>query len=396
MSLISAIAASRAPLPAFAAVGIYWGAFAAQVPVLKAGIGADDGAFGLALLCGAAGAVTAMWLAPRFDARFGARAMQAAAAISALAFMLPAQATGVAGFAVAMFFAAGATGLLDVIMNARLSHIEARHGRGLMSLNHAGFSFAYAASAVAAGFAREAGVAPSTVFACLGLVTLALLTPMRLAPVAPDDEDAQSARGTGFRRVVLWAGLITLAAFMTENATEAWSALHIERTLGGGAAEGALGPAVLGLTMGVGRLAGHFVTPRGREAVVIAAAGLVSALGALLAAMAPIPALAYLGFAILGLGVSVVAPLAFALVGQRVRSRDRALAISRTAVLGYFGFFIGPPVMGFVSEAFGLRASFGVIAGLMLLMPLLLLPLRAGPSSSPRADSASRLRSPSE
>jgi hypothetical protein len=48
-----------------------------------------------------------------------------------------------------------------------------------------------------------------------------------------------------------------LVAFLVENAMEGWSALHIERTLGGGAAEGAFGPAILGLTMGIGRLSGR-------------------------------------------------------------------------------------------------------------------------------------------
>ena len=387
MSLLRALAQSRATLPAFAVVGIYWGAFAAQVPDLKAGIGAEDGAFGLALLCGATGAVTAMWLAPGLDATAGARALQLAAAAVALAFLLPALAPTVLLFALAMFLAAGATGLLDVVMNARLSQIEARHDRGLMNLNHATFSFAYAASALAAGAAREAGIAPALVFLGLGAVTCALVPLLRLAPDAPGSEDEPHPEGPGFRRVVLWAGLITLVAFMAENATEAWSALHIERTLGGRAAEGALGPTILGLTMGIGRLAGHFVTPRGRERAVILVAALVSGTGAAIAARAGDPAAAYLGFAILGFGISVIAPLALALAGRMVRARDRALAISRTTVIGYLGFFIGPPTMGFVSEALGLRASFGLIALLMICAPLLLWPLRAAPAapaSAPR------------
>jgi MFS family permease len=389
MSLVRALAQCRATLPAFAVIGIYWGAFAAQVPELKAGIGADDWAFGLALLCGATGAVTAMWLAPRVDAAAGARAMQLAAVGVALCFLLPGLAPGIFLFALAMFLAAGATGLLDVVMNARVSQIEARNDRGLMNLNHATFSFAYAASALVAGAAREVGIAPAVVFLGLGVVTLALVPFLCMAPDAPGAEDEPHPEGPGFRRVVLWAGLITLAAFMAENATEAWSALHIERTLGGRAAEGALGPAILGLTMGIGRLTGHFVTPRGRERAVIFAAALVSGTGAAVAARASSPAMAYLGFAILGFGVSVIAPLALALVGRMVRARDRAMAISRTTVIGYFGFFIGPPTMGFVSEAFGLRASFGLIALLTLSVPVLLWPLRAS-----RAPSASAPRTP--
>lgn len=387
MSLARSLTLSRAPLPAFAVVGIFWGAFAAQVPDLKAGIGADDGAFGLALLCGAVGAVTAMWLAPRIDARLKVRTMPFAALGAAAAFQLPGIAPGVPAFAAAMFLAAGFTGLLDVVMNARVSQIESRHDTALMNLNHAGFSFAYAGAAFSAGLAREAGIAPPTVFAVLGVVAVILSTRLWLAPDDLGGGDEAPPGGRGFGQVVVWAGLITLIAFMTENATEAWSALHIERTLGGRAAEGALGPTILGLTMGIGRLMGHFVTPRGYERRVILAAALVSGAGAAIASQAPSPVIAYLGFAILGFGVSVTAPLALAIAGQMVRPRDRALAVSRVAVIGYMGFFVGPPMMGFVSEAMGLRASFAVIAALMLSVPLFLWQLRASaaPPSAPQS-----------
>ena len=56
MSVLRAISLSRHALPAFAAQGVYWGAFAAYVPQIKAHIGASDGAFGLALLVTATGA----------------------------------------------------------------------------------------------------------------------------------------------------------------------------------------------------------------------------------------------------------------------------------------------------------------------------------------------------
>jgi predicted MFS family arabinose efflux permease len=385
MSLRRAVALSRATLPAFAVIGIFWGAFAAQVPVLKSGLGVSDGPFGLALLCGAAGAVTAMWLAPRVDPRLGTRTLQLAALAVAAAFQLPALAPTLPVFAAAMFLAAGATGFLDVVLNSRLSETEARHDAGLMNLNHAGFSFAYAFSALATGAAREAGINPPPVFLALGLVALFLAAGVRLAADPAEGGGGAAADGPRLGLVIIWAGLVTLVAFMSENATEAWSALHIERTLGGRAAEGALGPAILGLTMGTGRLLGHLVTPRGRERVTIVVAALVSSAGAALAAAAPSPAIAYLGFAILGFGVSVVAPLAFAITGQMVRASDRAQAISRVALIGYLGFFVGPPLMGFVADLLGLRASFFMIALFLLGVPALLRPLRATGAPAPSA-----------
>jgi len=378
MSILRAVSLSRHDLPAFAVQGIYWGAFAAYVPQIKAHIGASDGAFGLALLVTAAGAVTAMLSAPAFAARFGRYAVTLASVLLALAFQAPMWVASVPVFAGFMFFAGAGSGLQDVAMNTRLSRTEARHGVSLMNLNHAMFSIAYALSALSAGLAREAGLPPAPVFAILGLLTLIAAAFTLSGEGAESHATTKAARGR-FGGVVIWGGLVLLVGFLAENATEGWSALHVERTLGGGAAEGALGPAMLGFTMAAGRFTGQLAVGRLSETRVVFWSALVTACGALLAAIAPVPLVAYIGFAILGLGVSTIAPMLLALAGRLASDDARAYVISRVTTIGYFGFFIGPPIMGFVSQGFGLRASFGFVALLLLLIPgLLVLMRRAG------------------
>jgi MFS family permease len=272
-----------------------------------------------------------------------------------------------------------ASGLCDVVMNARVSELEAAHNRSLMNLNHAMFSFGYAAAAVAAGVAREAGWPPVQMFATVGVIALMATFAMRMDVAVVPVEDEQTRRAFP-RAIVFWGGAIVLVAFLSENAAEAWSALHIERTLGGGAAEGAFGPAMLGLTMGIGRFSGQLIADRLRETLVIRWAAGVSALGAGLAAWAVNLPMAYAGFALFGLGISVLAPMGLALVGKRVAPVHRTKAISRTAVIGFLGFFIGPPVMGLLSELFSLRVSFSFVALLLLAILLMLLPLRRSES----------------
>ena len=89
MSIRSALILSRRPAIAFVVVGIFWGCFAAYVPVIKAQLGASDALFGTLLLGSATGLVSAMWLAPRLDRWLGARSMQAAIAALAFAWLLP-------------------------------------------------------------------------------------------------------------------------------------------------------------------------------------------------------------------------------------------------------------------------------------------------------------------
>ncbi len=65
MAILKAAILARAPNAGLAAVGVFWGAFAALVPDIKAEIAAPDAAFGLAMMMAALGGIAAMALAPR-------------------------------------------------------------------------------------------------------------------------------------------------------------------------------------------------------------------------------------------------------------------------------------------------------------------------------------------
>lgn len=375
MSIRSALILSRRPAIAFVVVGIFWGCFAAHVPVIKAQLGASDALFGTLLLGSATGLVSAMWLAPRLDRWLGARSMQAAIAALAFAWLLPSQITHPLVFAASMALVGLASGLLDVVMNARVSELEATHKRPLMNANHAMFSVAYACSALIAGVTREAGMPPAPVFAGFAVFALCLIPFVRMDVTYVTAEEGYQGRYPLWP--ILLCGGIVLIAFMSEATVEAWSALHVERTLGGGAAEGALGPAMLGLTMAFGRFSGQAVAERLREVHVLIGASILSASGAVIAALAPTPVWAYVGFGILGLGVSVIGPMGLALVGKLVPPHLRTEAISRAAVIGFSGFFFAPTLMGLMSQAFGLRIAFLVVALLLLAtLPLALLVAR--------------------
>lgn len=375
MSWISDIKASRATLPAFMAEGIAFGTFAAYAPDLKARIGADDGTYGLVLLGMATVAMAGLVLAPLPDRWLGRYAMPFAAMGLILAAALMANAGSIWVILAALLLMGGFAGMHDVIMNARLSAVEAAKGASLMNLNHGFFSLAYAAAALVSGYAREAGVSAGQMYliwmggiACLSLL---MIQAPQIGRTGKEDNG-----GAGIGALAFWGGVIILIAFLAENAAESWSALHIERSLGGSASQGATGPAMLGLTMAIGRLFGQVLIHRWPEALLLQLASVIAAGGAVLAASAHHEWVAYLGFGVLGLGVSVVAPVVLALVGRRVSDGARTLAISRVSIVGYSGFFFGPPLMGFAAEGFGLPVAFGVVGALLLSIPLFLVGLR--------------------
>lgn len=375
------LALSRKPLAGFAAIGVAWATYFAQVPVVKAHVGASDAQYGLALLLAAFGAIAAMWLAPLCRQIAGGLAVPLGIVAIGVGMLAAGMSGTLVGLTCAMLLASTGSGVVDVLVNARVSEIEESSGRSLMNLNHALYAFAYAGGALATGALRQAGVGPVASFLVLLVVLLVLAGQARdMAP--PVQAETQGALQPAARRLVLLTGGIVLMAFLTEAATEGWSALHLERTLGGGPGQGAMGPAALGLMMGLGRLGGHLLAARLRDTTVMIAAALVSACGIAIAAIAPGVATALTGFAIAGLGISVVAPLAMALIGRVVPEAQRLTAISRVSVIGYGAFFFGPPLMGLVAEGFGLRIAFVMIAGLLAITAVLLVPALARRTSA--------------
>ena len=376
MQVFHALYLSRRPAVAFVIVGLFWGCFAAYVPQIKERLDVSDATFGLLLLCNALGLVSSMVLAPRLDRLLGARGMQIGSIALTISFLLPGFASDALSFGLAMVIVGAASGFTDVLMNARVSELEQLHSKPLMNANHGMFSVGYAVAAILSGVAREAQIAPGPAFATFAAAILILSIFLYMPP-----RYAASAAGTGGRypiKPIVLCGLIVLVAFMTEATVETWSALHIERSLQGRAAEGAMGPAMLGLTMAIGRFFGQAVSQIFSETKVIILATCVAAAGGTLAALALTPFWAAIGFGILGLGISVVGPLGLALVGKKVPDHLRTEAISRVAVLGFAGFFLAPSLMGLLSDFFGLRIAFLAAAGLSLTaIPLTLLLRRA-------------------
>jgi MFS family permease len=377
MPVLPTLKTARPALAAFAAMGVLWGTFAAVLPDLKTMLGVTEAQLGLLMLGAPLCAVTAMLLAPGTGALLGRVALPVATLGMALAFALPGQSAALWQFAAFIGLCGATTGTLDVLMNARVASLENERGLHLMTLCHAAYSFGYAGGAIATGVMRGALWSPGAVMGATALAAgfLALLTWERDGAIH-GLRRPKGATGGQLGLMPVIGGGIVLIAFLTENAAENWSALHIEKSLGGSPSEGAMGPAAMALTMGLSRLAGQGLVTRLNPFRVLTAGALISAIGALGAALATSPAMAYAGFIVMGIGSSVIAPTAFSLVGRLADPSARARAVARATLLGYFGYFFGPPTLGFLAGAFGLRFAF-VFAAAMLMSVLVLAPLMA-------------------
>ena len=361
---------TRRPAAGLAAIGIFWGSFAAWMPDIKQRAGVSDAEFGLIMMLAAAGGMTAMLMVPHLRRRFDPKVLPASGLALALTALAPALVQSAAGLAISLVLIGAAMSLCDILSNIRISDIEAREGRSLMNLNHGIYSLVMAASAALMGVFRASGMPYIWATAFVVAAVLALSVIMRGArPLRNQPDEAAEHGGSAAPWLVILPGAAILwLSFVVENSVESWAAIHIERTLDVAGGFGSFGLAMFGLAMGLARLAGQELTRHLGEVRLIVVSLCLAAIGAFALALAPVIGLAIFGAAAAGGGVAVVVPTANSLIARTVPASQRASAISRSWLMGFTGFFIGPPIMGIVSQELGLRTAFFVLALAVLMM----------------------------
>jgi len=303
-----------------------------------------------------------------FSARLGSKPMILGGGFGAL-LLLPVLATTDNAFALAAtLLGFGASlGTIDVAMNVHAVEVERAAERPMMSGFHAMFSIGGFAGAGGMTLSLAAGAAPLAGALCASALTMAALGlawPRLLKARGGKPMPFVAPRGV----VLLLAGLAA-ATFLVEGAILDWSALLIVSTGLASPTQGGLGYMLFSIAMTIGRLTGDRIIARAGNRRVLVAGGVLAVAGFVLLLIAPFAAFAMIGFLLIGFGASNIVPVLFSLAGRQA-VMPAGLAVAALTTTGYAGILAGPAVIGFVSQAVGLRTAFGLLALLMALVPL--------------------------
>lgn len=354
--------ARLATLALFFVCGVALGVWAAHVPLLKTGLALDDSTLGLVMLAMGVGAVVAMPLAGALIHRFGAVAISIASGFAiAAALALPPHMPSALTLGVAAFLLGLALGGIDIAMNAHAAAVERAFGRPIMSSIHAFFSIGgLAGAAGAAGLVGLAVGAKAGMGA--GAAAIALVVAVAARFLVFEDRP-ETDGGHGLRlpsRAVLLLGLLTVCSFVCEGAMMEWSALFLRDVAGAPLGLAAAGYAVFSAAMTVGRLAGdRFVHALGAPRAV-QLSGAVAAAALLVVTLAPNHWVALAGLLAAGFGFANIVPPLFS-AATRTPGVAPSAALAMVASMGYSGGLMGPPAIGFLSDAFGLRFGFALL-----------------------------------
>jgi MFS family permease len=345
---------------AFAVHAAVAGSYGPRLPLVKQQAGLDQTGLGLVL----AGLATGLFVGTRIAAwpvaRFGSRAVITvcipALGLSLVGVGLARNAASVAGTFVVVGIVAG---LLDVTNNAQAVAVERSYGRSLMHGIHGTWSAALLASGAVSAAATRFDVSLPVHFAAVAVLVTAvgMAASPGLLPGAVgvrEDDTPTGERGSG-PAIVLLIGLIGFSSFLAEGVAADWSAVYFHEGRGTGTALAAIGFVAFSVGMTASRFVGDAIVGRLGAVPMTRAAGIAATAGFVLAVMLPVPG-AIVAFAVIGVALGPVVPVAFSAAGN-TRVGRTGTALGWVVTLSYAGSIVGPALVGVIAGATGIRTA---------------------------------------
>lgn len=381
--------ARRAVAAIFFLLGTFMGTWATRIPDFKAMLGLNDAEFGLILLVMASGAFVSFPFAGRWVDQHGTapttKVLTIATVCAFIALPFGTDVWIISPIAFALGFSFGA---LDVAMNGWGADVEKALGRPVMSSYHAVFSLG---AAVGAGVGALALKFELSIGAHIWLWTAVMSVPTALALMVSwaETDRVKPEKPAPFlavpRGALLLVGVMALIAALGEGAVTDWAALYQIQELGFSSSRAAVAFAVFSIAMVSMRFLADGLVARYGPVRIARFSGLAAFLGTALFVWGGSVWVIWVGAAIMGFGNAAIFPLAMSRAAAD-KEMSQGTALAAVATLGYGAFLMGPPVIGFIGEAFSLRFAFAGIAVLALSITLLAGALRVEPSSKPKGE----------
>lgn len=392
MTLGLSLAPQHRVYAGFAIYSFAMGNIFPRLPDIKHAMGIEDGTLGLSLIGTPIGTLTALTLATPMLERVGfRRALLGLIPLLAIAYAIAVHAPGPLSLFLMLFPVGLMIGSIEIMLNVEADRTEFLLKRRIMNRAHSFWSMGFFGAGLFGAALAHLGISPQ--------LHLAIVVPMVAVSMAlflGSYEPAPSRfAGNGDKAPVLARPTlpilvlvaVTLSAMLLEGASIDWSAIYMRTVFDAGPFVAGFTVALFAFSQATTRFfADGFVDRHSPSAVARVLLGSMAA-GVLLVFLSPAPFVSMLGFGLLGIGSSAIFPLAISAAAQRT-DRPAAINVAALSQISFVAFLLGPPLLGFVSQHWGIRSAFGIGIPFILLSLLTAGSLGRRPASGKSATPA--------
>lgn len=353
--------------------GFGYSSWASRIPSIQQQLHLNEAQLGAVLFASPIGLMLTMpvtsWLLGRINSRkiliFGAVSFN-------LILSLPGFATKTWHLAAALFCFGSTRNLMNLSVNSQAVGVQRMYDTSIMTTFHGVWSLAGFAGAGLGYFMVTYNIAPGYHLFAVSIALLILAFYFYSDTLNQEPETHQNKKpvfSLPDKHLMKFA-VICFACMSCENTMYDWSSIYFQKAVHMPKSGATAAFVIYMICMTIGRFAGDKLVTRLGIKTLLKCSGWLIFAGLLLAVLLPCPVTAGAGFAMVGLGVSCIVPLVFSMAGKS-KTMSSGQALASISTIGYLGFLMVPPLVGFVAQAVNLRWSFAIIAllgGVIILM----------------------------
>ena len=342
--------------------GVVFTSWASRIPAFKEQFHLNEAELGGVLFMLPMGSLIALPFAGWAVDRVGSRLMSTLSLLLyAVALYVLSLSPTVFALSVALFAFGFIGNTVNIAINTHGLDVQHLLAKPILASFHAMWSVGALCGALLGGWTLRHNYSTGTHY-------LIVLIPLALLSVASyyfllsvDDEQHESKKLFALPdKALMLIGVICLCSTLCEGAMADWSALYYQSVLEDATIKSTTGFTAYAFTMSIGRFTGDKLIHWMGYRKVLMMDALLIACGMGLALASSLPVLVIIGFALVGYGVSTVIPIAYMVAGRSKTMRP-SVALAAVSTVGFTGFLIGPPVIGFIAHEIGLRSALALV-----------------------------------
>lgn len=343
--------------------GFTFSSWASRIPTLQDTLHLNEAQLGTVLFALPMGLILTLPFTGMLLGRVSSRFVMLAGAIL-YALILPALGlvTQTWQLVLILFFFGSSRNFLNISINAQSVGVQALYEKSVINSFHGVWSIAGFAGAALGSLMISWHVSPLIHFSIVAVLSLVLTFFAFGDAVAGDvKSDTKKPLLALPDKPLVKLGLITFASMACEGTMYDWSGIYFQKVINVAPANIGLGYVAYMCAMAAGRFAGDFMVNRYGAKKMLQVSGSLVSTGLLIAVFFPYFITGMIGYLITGFGISCVTPLVFSLTSKNTKLAA-GQAIAAVSVVGYIGFLLGPPLIGYIAHAANLRWAFALVA----------------------------------
>lgn len=346
-------------------MGLLFSSWASRIPDIKTKLQLNDALFGTILFAMPVAQFLMMTFSGKLVTRFGSR--------NIIIIALPVYSICLSNIglvnegwqlAIALFLFGLAGNLCNISINTQGVTTEHLYQKPIMASFHGGWSIAGFTGALIGLIMINLKIVPwlhfiTVIFIVWTIIWFNRNHLLKGKPAADTDVPRRKFFNKPDKDLIQ-LGIIGFCSMASEGAMFDWSGVYFKDVVKAPSSLVVLGYTSFMIMMASGRFLADYIISRIGRKRLLQISGIVISSGLYTAVVFPDLIASTIAFMMVGLGVSSIIPSVYSAAGRHTKVPP-GIALATVSSVSFLGFLMGPPMIGYISQAAGLRYSFAVI-----------------------------------